>query len=361
MDLVDAIDATAVDPQAWDRVAGQLRSVTDAVAAGVTFRLADGTIQQHWRGLDPEFERHYLESLYAEDPWARAATLLPAGRSFVGGDCIADATLTRSRFYQEGCLPFGYRDLVGAVLRRDEALVGSFGLFTAARSGPAQRDQCAWLDRMVPHFQRAMLAWQARAGSAEHPASGITSLLAGLGQAAVVVEADGRLVERNEAARAHLASGHGLRLDGPRVTTSRPALAPALALAIGRAIVRAPERAPLALPRPGGRAPLSVGVFPVPETLSGGRRLALVLVVDPDRAREEGAVAVQALFDLSPAETRLLALLARGLELATVAAETGTSLNTVRTQLRSVFRKTGCRRQAELLALVERLAPTVGA
>ena len=57
-------------------------------------------------------------------------------------------------------------------------------------------------------------------------------------------------------------------------------------------------------------------------------------------------------FCLTPAEVKIALGIADGKTLATVAEERGVSVSTVRTQLKSVFVKTGTHRQAELVALL---------
>lgn len=61
------------------------------------------------------------------------------------------------------------------------------------------------------------------------------------------------------------------------------------------------------------------------------------------------------LFQLTPAEQRLAELLCEGLPPKECAERLDTSINTVRTQLRALFRKTGTERQAELVRLLTRL------
>lgn len=58
------------------------------------------------------------------------------------------------------------------------------------------------------------------------------------------------------------------------------------------------------------------------------------------------------LFDLTPAEAQIARLLAEGMTIAQVSRATSTSQMTVRTQLRSVFLKTGTRRQVDLVRLL---------
>jgi DNA-binding CsgD family transcriptional regulator len=61
---------------------------------------------------------------------------------------------------------------------------------------------------------------------------------------------------------------------------------------------------------------------------------------------------VQSLFDLTPAEARVARGLAAGGTAEEIASKGGVSLNTIRTQVRGVLEKTGCRRQAEIVALL---------
>jgi len=59
------------------------------------------------------------------------------------------------------------------------------------------------------------------------------------------------------------------------------------------------------------------------------------------------------LFDLTPAEAKLATSLAGGLSLEAAAAESGVQMTTARTHLDRIFRKTGTRRQGQLVALLK--------
>jgi DNA-binding CsgD family transcriptional regulator len=62
------------------------------------------------------------------------------------------------------------------------------------------------------------------------------------------------------------------------------------------------------------------------------------------------------MFGLTPAEERLAVQITRGDTPADIARETGVSIATVRSQLAAVFAKTQTGRQAELVALLARVA-----
>lgn len=65
---------------------------------------------------------------------------------------------------------------------------------------------------------------------------------------------------------------------------------------------------------------------------------------------------LQKCFHLTPAETRLARIIARGEPLECAAQALGIKLPTARTQLAAVFAKTDTRRQPQLVALLSRLA-----
>ncbi|MBS0334806.1 MAG: hypothetical protein JSS35_18705 [Proteobacteria bacterium] len=61
---------------------------------------------------------------------------------------------------------------------------------------------------------------------------------------------------------------------------------------------------------------------------------------------------VQSVFDLPPAEARVARRLAGGETVDEIAATSGLAAITVRNQVRAILRKTQCRRQAEVVALL---------
>jgi DNA-binding CsgD family transcriptional regulator len=66
---------------------------------------------------------------------------------------------------------------------------------------------------------------------------------------------------------------------------------------------------------------------------------------------------VQSLFDLTPAEARVARNLAVGKTVDDIATNGGVSRSTILTQLRRVREKTGCNRQAEVVALMTGISP----
>jgi DNA-binding CsgD family transcriptional regulator len=87
-------------------------------------------------------------------------------------------------------------------------------------------------------------------------------------------------------------------------------------------------------------------------------RCAAALVLTPVTMPQAPPVElVQSLFDLTPAEARVARSLASGKTVEDIASAGGVARSTVRTQLDRVMEKTGCNRQADVVALLTAISP----
>ncbi len=125
-------------------------------------------------------------------------------------------------------------------------------------------------------------------------------------------------------------------------------------LARGEARFRLSEDAWVMIPREDKRhlvlhaVPVSNGADPGPHTV--------LILVDLERSPLPRPGVLQRMFGLTPAEAKLAIEIASGQTPAEIAAENLVSMATVRSQLASVLAKTQTRRQAELVALLARIA-----
>src|SRR5262249_37318952 len=86
---------------------------------------------------------------------------------------------------------------------------------------------------------------------------------------------------------------------------------------------------------------------------------AAVFITPADAPAPTDLQALGRSFGLTPAETRILEQLARGAPLDEASATLGIPRTTAKTHLLRVFSKTGVSRQADLIALVNRVTPPV--
>jgi len=107
------------------------------------------------------------------------------------------------------------------------------------------------------------------------------------------------------------------------------------------------------LPRRRG-APLIVHLIGYPPASAAATKL--LVLIDPGQPGRLDEGVVRNLFGLTAAESNLAVRLARGERVQAIAHARGVGIGTVRTQLRTIFRKTRTKSQASLVLLLARLA-----
>jgi DNA-binding CsgD family transcriptional regulator len=80
------------------------------------------------------------------------------------------------------------------------------------------------------------------------------------------------------------------------------------------------------------------------------------MIVDPEARLPPEAPVLRQVFGLTGAEATVAIALSGGRDVHEIARMRGVSLGTLRNQVKTVFAKTGVRRQAELVALLLRYA-----
>lgn len=104
----------------------------------------------------------------------------------------------------------------------------------------------------------------------------------------------------------------------------------------------------IALHAADGGAPASVIVVPAGQAAKG----AALFIAEPNQGVTIDAKRLAGLYGLTRSEARILARLASGETVDQIAKAGGHQLSTIRSQLKSVFSKTGTRRQPDLIKLV---------
>lgn len=190
----------------------------------------------------------------------------------------------------------------------------------------------------------------------------VTGTLESMGLAAFLLDRNGRVTAKTPQAEALLGQDHGdvLRLTGTRLGATRSD--GELQAAIARAL--APDIAPAAYVQQlwlDAAREAAVGMrcevirLPQREYLFGfGVRLMVVVHPATDLSGHMLGSMRQAL-DLTVAEAQIARRLADGASREQIAAERATSVQTLTTQIKSILRKGDVTREAELVALVNRL------
>ncbi|HEV8390466.1 MAG TPA: helix-turn-helix transcriptional regulator [Dongiaceae bacterium] len=366
-DVVDKIYAAVDDSVLWNDVAGDIARAADAVSCSLQLRSgADAKIvgAAGYR----EFDAKLYEQQYArQDIRAQVLMGLPADQVHLLHHYMPQERFVGSSYYNEFFrrITEGYWSAATWITLDRGAGVGlGIGIHRSRRADPEDSAQIEILGSLSPHLRRAGRL-HLKLNDVRTRVSQLSDALDHMIQPAILADCEGRVVIANTAAGRLFEPDRVLGVDhsGKLVTCSVKAtrlLREAIEAASRPADQADARQAADIIVASDDQTPrISLSVLPLQRraatsrgTLDGGSIMILA------REFATGAVSVEALrsaFSLSPAEARLLRLLATGASLRQASEIVGVSYSTVMSQLKSCFQKTGTHRQAELVALAVRL------
>ncbi|MYN26705.1 helix-turn-helix transcriptional regulator [Duganella levis] len=346
-------------PAAWQDALNSLRLIAASTHVALTTweRTRNITVLHESMELPPKCRQQFSDYYHVLDPTRDNIDRIAVGGWYIDHQHLNTQMMGRSAFYQEFMRDYGLESIIATPLARndtgDSFLVFQFGL-KQAYSWHASPELC----EVLPHIRRALLL-RRRFSALTIEKSICADLLAGLQTPLLVVDASGRIALANKAAETIVKKHRCINSAAERLALTGidgPRLARLLVHACGGAARRV-AGAMLAGRMDG--APLQILVAPLPERhapCGGGRaQLALVLLHDGHTPRDTPALLLQQLYGVTASEARIALGVLHGATPSSLAASSGVSMATIRSHLSAVFHKTGTRRQAELVHLLEAL------
>lgn len=350
--VIDGIYASILEASSVHEMQLLLSKTLDAPASTM-LRLNGAIAPVSWVGFEPGTSAGYSEYYYHIDPWIAAGMKIPPGTGVNVERLVARHAYLESEFYRDFMRHRGNAtQLLGVMFAADDARYSLTFMRVKGQRDFEDAEELRFA-RWSPHLRRALATRERLQRQREQgETAGPDPLQADPDVAHALVNAD--LVVR-WMSRDDLGATPGMALrQRPAGPLRLEAQDSATHNALRHAVHEATERQPAL----SGAVRLGddfVLVDPCPWT---ARSEPLALVHLPDRAAVEARAIERAagLFGLTSAETALCRRLMQGDTVETHAAAMGLSAWTVRTHLRNVFGKTGTGRQAELVALLYRLA-----
>jgi DNA-binding CsgD family transcriptional regulator len=345
--LIDQIYEAGVVPEKWPGVLDRLAEIADAEGT-LLFAVAPG--KPCWLS---SVAIHDLVIEWVNGPWfqtdPRGQRLVPIKepRFLTEFDAFTPEELEADDFYQNFLKPKGFGWCVGTSIRSPSGDALVFSIEKKLAKGPVPRSVAHDLDQLRPHLARASLL-SGRIGLERARAT--VAAFETMGLPAVVMTSRGKALAVNAALATHATEIRvGARDD---VQFANPSAQAVLAESMERR--RAQSGCSIPVPGAAGKAPFIAHLLPLRgaglDVFSGAAWLLYITPVA--QQNPPAAELLQALFDLTPAEARVAGLIAEGHAVESIAATLSVTSNTVRTQLKSVFTKTGVGRQAELASLL---------
>lgn len=351
-ELIGDIYDAAFDPAAFAGLGARLASAV-AATNGVVVVREGGLPVELSTTTSAEAGEAYLAYYGRLDPWTPATLRAPLGAFVHSADFISDAEVERTEFYQDYARQLGIFRPAGTRLRLGERRTLTIGV---SRPIEAPRflgaDEARFME-LARHVQRAMQLRERALRPATNVQAG-SAVLDALAFGAIVVDAEARIVYLNATAEALQGPRRGLLLDSGQVTAIDPREARRLAALIHAAAMLGASGG-IRVSDDSGDTGLMALVTPLPArvgTTRPGGALALVSVRPPEERPLVPEAVLSELFGLSASEAKLARALATGRRLEEIAADRDVKVSTLKTQLLSVFRKTGAETQRDLVLLL---------
>ena len=355
LSLIDRIYECAFAPEFWPEVMDEFAKICDA-RGGILITANGATEIPVWAAS--QNMRENVEQYVEGGIYKRSLTTKRLIESRYAGfirdaDVNSAEEMANDPLYHELLWPAGLGCAVGTIILAPTGDKLMCLVQQERVKGPVELANVQRLDALRPHLARsALLSSRLRLERAR----AVADTLELLGFPALVFAFDGRVLAANALIEAETAYVRWRAQD--RVALSNKTADAMFQQALetvsdDRAAVRS-----FAIRDAGAVAAKVAHVVPIRGAARDVFvRCAGVLMLTPVAAPKSPPVElIQSLFDLTPAEAGVARSLTSGETLQRIAVAGRVSTNTVRTHLRSVFEKTGCGRQAELVALLGGLA-----
>lgn len=314
-------------------------------------------------GGQPDVNIAYRDQLFALDPFVH----LPEGRVTTLHEFVGAAALERNDYYRQFmCARWGVGYVLGTDVRTAAGFTACLRLCRGVDSRNFEADTYRLVETLVPHLRQAIEIFDRLHGLRVEEIE-FHDALDQLDVASFLLDSQLRVVQPNCRAEKLFAAGKGVTVRNGRLAVSDShahrqlkAILEQVRDASGPA-----EGGPVCLPevivvpRGAGAPPLALAVRPLrsPADLRADHVPVVAVYASTGGPREPVPPAtVRQLLGVTPAEAELATRLASGATIDEAARDLRISRATARTQLYSIFRKAGVRRQSELISLIAQTA-----
>jgi DNA-binding CsgD family transcriptional regulator len=349
--VVASIHRAATEPDHWADALAATAQLLGSDRAGI-FELdapsltLKGTVARvgHDESVQLAYERHY----YTVDPTMPLGLAQAPLTPLVVYEHFDKTARSRSEYFNFARAS-GFGDTLGF---STSDIHGSRFVLTLHRpvdAPPFDTDAKSVIQHIATHFQIARRV-SAQTAALQSQSAELAAAFDHLAAALFIVDRGATIRRHNHAAEEMLARGRPAIARQGKLAFQSSRLNAAFSAALERAARENGQSSALRLSSTGHEggelliAPLQSGAF-----AEWTQPLALVALIEPAPNLEQVAGRMRDLYALTAAEARVAAMVALGRTVKEMARANGVTEATLRTQLRSIFDKTGTARQAELV------------
>jgi len=361
LDLVGKIYDAALDPYLWhaflEDCAGRLNAASGVMSFHNTLSKELRFVEYHAR--DDDYFKQYANYFVTLNPYLDLLTGEGASL-YTTHTLLPEKTLEQTEFYHDWLKPQGVHYQAGAVAFRDSARIALVDFERPKAQQPFGEQETTLLATLEPHLKRALQMNQRFWDHLAQPSAAV-SVLDHLEFGVMLLDEHAKPVYMNQQAEFLSRQSHAMVVNKHELVATDPEERRTLERLIGEAVetgrgLGAKSGGVINLGR-FSDFPLYLLVAPMRTErndlgLSAHRVCCAVFITSPNREVAASVESIREMFGITNAEANLVWELANGNTLEDIAVKFGISKNTARDQLKSVFSKTGQRRQVDVARLV---------
>lgn len=357
--LLDSLYLAPFNDAGWQQFLNELVGATDSRSARMLILNGDADEVHSSIQVNTDQSAHlaYVDHFVNRCPWRTELKQKTPGKlysTFLDLSCDQQ-TFYKSEFFNDWAKPLDiHHGACGTVWRHNDLNIQLL-IQRTGRQGHFCHETMQAVNELLPHIRRALriesLQWQQRHQQAARDQQYNCAAM-------MLINAQGRVVYTSKEAEDYLNDTGALSIRAERLQlrpqSAQQALNSTLQKILSGHHVSAGNIVSVARP---GQPDLRLLVMPVhPEatdnSLFPSRAFAAIFIVDIASEVQVCQGVLSELLGLTNAETRIAVAIARGMSPAEMARSYNLSVHTVRSQLKSVFRKTGTSSQSQLSQLV---------
>lgn len=359
--LLGTLYAAPIQPEMWNAFLTQLSAMTGITKAAIIshdIAANDHRMLATVGDKTRESVGIYESCYYQFDGWtSRFPRVALTGKIVRGEDFWPKASLIKSVFYNEFLKKFDTCEMACLSAVGTPLVFEALSVYRGPSDDEFSLRNLALLESIAPHLKTA-LSMRRKLLALESRVSDLEAAFDQISSAFVLIDAAGKIALVNESSRQILDRRDGIWLQNGKLSaqsmTENARLREIQTKAILAASGKSTANAGAMLVSRGSGSPLQLIASPL-RSFKGpmpGNAVVIIFITDPDQRTAAPAEVLRILFTLTPAEGRLALSLLNGNSLAEAAELNEVGRETVRSQLKSIFHKTGTQRQGELIRLL---------
>lgn len=355
--LIDKVYDAGLDESGWQSTLQNIMAFLDGAGMDLYLFRNEKLLFMASYGAPEEGFEEYIEHYHDRTQRARMLSRIPAGQIYTDLHFTTEQAMRKEPYYEEFLKRWDFRHAMMVPIIKDENDLGIMAVHRGYRQGPPPAEDFEKFGVLLPHIRRSV-KMQFKLLNASLHEQLYSECLDKIMNGALLLDSSGKILHANITAEKIISKHPTLNFrHGHLIIRDRKAmewLNSALAEAINGILDQPVEIPVYCLSKGNNGAKLILYVTPVSKRIRCMESIAAILFIsDASISNKTTSEAIlRKLYNLTPAEVALAAALLDGLTLRQHAEERSVSFNTVRTQLRGLFNKTGTQRQPELVALL---------